>query len=91
MPRPIIKSERIGALFIFGVMAFNPPLLDVFDGGAETTVAGIPLLYFYLFLAWGVLVLLMSLVISMPEQTGPGQIGGAPPQPAIKAPSDEET
>ncbi|MEE8393183.1 MAG: hypothetical protein V3R66_02470 [Rhodospirillales bacterium] len=70
MPGPKIKSEKIGALFIFGVLAFSPPLLDVFDGGAETMVAGIPLLYFYLFLAWGAFVLLMLLIISAPDGSG---------------------
>ncbi len=46
-----------------GAVLFNPPLLKVFDTGAETTVFGVPVLFLYFFLAWAVLIFLMARVI----------------------------
>ena len=53
--------ERLIALFLFGCLAMNPPLLSLF--GTDTLVAGIPLLFFYLFAVWAVLIALLALVI----------------------------
>jgi len=50
----------IGALFLLGLVLFNKPLLGIFDAGSETTLFGIPLLYVYLFAAWGLLIALMA-------------------------------
>ncbi len=47
------------ALFLAGLVLFMPPLLLIFDGAR--TVLGVPLLYFYLFLAWAVLIGLIGL------------------------------
>ena len=63
-------SEKIGALFLLGLALFFPPLLNVFDVGADITVFGIPLLYFYLFFAWAVLIGLMAFVIERPAWGG---------------------
>mgnify|MGYP000373255036 CR=1 FL=1 len=63
MPGPNLKSERMGAIFLLGMVLFNPPLLKVFDTGAETTVFGVPVLFLYFFLAWAVLIFLMARVI----------------------------
>ncbi len=63
MPSREPVSEKIGALFLLGLALFFPPLLNVFDAGADITVFGIPLLYFYLFFAWAVLIGLMAFVI----------------------------
>lgn len=57
------KNAKMAALFLLGVALFNPPLLDIFDVGGTHTVGGIPLLYFYLFLSWMVLIGLMALVV----------------------------
>lgn len=57
------KSARMGAVVLLGLVLFNPPLIEVFDVGAARMVAGIPLLYFYLFFAWAVLIGLMAFVI----------------------------
>ena len=55
------RGERMAALFLLGLAAFTPPLLDVFDAGADVTVLGIPLLYLYLFAAWAALIVLMAM------------------------------
>ncbi len=55
------RGERMVALFLLGLAMFTPPLLDVFDAGAEVTVWGIPLLYLYLFAAWAVLIGFMAM------------------------------
>lgn len=54
------KGERSIALFLLGILLFNPPLLSIFGGDVE--VAGVPLLYLYLFLAWGVFILLIGVI-----------------------------
>jgi len=57
------KNAKMAALFLLGMALFNPPLLEVFDVGGDVVVAGIPLLFFYLFLAWAALVVLMAFVV----------------------------
>jgi hypothetical protein len=54
-------SDQLIALFLFGVLALSPPLLAVFR--AEAFIAGIPMLFFYLFGAWAVLVGFLALII----------------------------
>ncbi len=70
MSGPRLRNERMGGLFLLGVLAFNPPLLDVFDAGEGVMVFGVPLLYVYLFLAWAVLIALMALVLNRPVRGG---------------------
>jgi hypothetical protein len=53
----------MGALFLLGLVLFNPPLLDIFDVGVEATVFGIPLLYAYLFIAWAILIALLVIAV----------------------------
>ena len=48
------KGERLAGLFLLGCLLFNYPLLVVFS--VPTTVAGIPVLYAYLFAAWALLI-----------------------------------
>ncbi len=57
------KSARLGAMVLLGFVLFNPPLIEIFDAGATRMVAGIPLLYFYLFFSWAALIFLMALII----------------------------
>ena len=66
-------GERSLGLFLLGLAAFAPPLLTVFSVGVLWF--GIPLLYLYVFVAWGGLILLMGLAAS---RAGPG---GPPPPP----------
>ncbi len=54
-----INRERMVALFLLGVLAFNAPLLLLFN--IDAYVFGIPLFYVYLFAAWAGLIALMRL------------------------------
>lgn len=53
-------GERWVALFLLGGLAFSPPLLFIFS--ADAAVFGIPVLYVYLFVAWGALIALTAIV-----------------------------
>lgn len=55
------QSQRLVALFLLGCLLFSFPLLALFNGGG--TLLGIPLLYVYLFGAWGLLIVAMLLVV----------------------------
>ena len=59
MKRPGTTGERSLALFLLGLLLFSPPLLSLFN--ASRFVAGVPLLYLYLFFAWTALIALMAL------------------------------
>ena len=52
-------GEKSLALFLLGLLLFSPPLLSLFS--VERVVAGIPLLYLYLFSAWGLLIALIGM------------------------------
>jgi hypothetical protein len=54
-------GDRLIALFLLGVLALSPPLLAVFR--AEAFVFGLPLLFFYVFAAWAVLIGLLAFII----------------------------
>ncbi len=47
------------ALFLLGVLAFNAPVLLLFN--IDAYLFGIPLFYVYLFAAWASLIILMRL------------------------------
>jgi len=55
-------GERLGAVFLLGLILFNPLLVQIFDGGADVALFGVPLLYLYLFIGWAVLIGLMAVV-----------------------------
>jgi hypothetical protein len=64
------KSAQIGALVLLGVVLFNPPLVEVFNVGARM-VGGLPVLFLYLFVAWGLLIGLLAFVIERrPHSSG---------------------
>ncbi len=60
MNKPYIKTQRLAALFALGAVLFNYPLLALFN--RAVVVAGVPLLYLYVFLAWALLITLLALV-----------------------------
>ncbi len=62
-PEPERTTERLVAILALGVLAFSSLVIPMFDVGAEVTVAGIPLLYAYLFLTWLVLIALTAVVM----------------------------
>ncbi len=70
-------GERLAALFLFGCLAMNPPLLSVFR--AETLVGGIPLLFLYLFLVWAVLIALLALIVESGSRAERERAGGDTP------------
>ena len=66
--RPALEEgERIGerliAIFCLGLVLFSPLVIDVFDRGPQVRVFGTPLLYFYLFAAWAVMIGLLAWVL----------------------------
>lgn len=60
MKPPTVKGPRLVALFLIGALLFNYPILALFD--RATTAFGIPVLYVYIFCAWGLLIGLLALV-----------------------------
>jgi len=64
MVRRGLTSERLIGLFLFGLLLFMPPLIGVFD--RPYLVAGIPLLYLYLFVVWVLLIALLTLIVERP-------------------------
>lgn len=75
MRRPGLGAERLVGVFLIGAIGFSPPVLTLFN--KPLLVAGIPLLYLYVFLLWIVLVALAGLVVM---QLVPN--GEKPPAPA---------
>jgi hypothetical protein len=61
MLKPSKRGPRLLCLFLLGLLAFNYPLLAIVNVNA--TVFGVPLLYAYLFLAWGSLIALVAWVV----------------------------
>ncbi len=61
MLRSAIKGQRLVVVFLLGVILFNYPLLALFN--RATDIAGIPVLYVYIFGAWALLIGLAALVI----------------------------
>ena len=55
------KGERLIALFIFGCLLFNYPVLSLFNVAAMAL--GVPVLYAYIFAAWALLIGLLALVV----------------------------
>jgi hypothetical protein len=53
------KKKRLVGLFLLGCILFNYPLLSLFN--LETMILGIPLLFFYIFTAWALLILLAAI------------------------------
>ena len=54
------KSKRLVALFLFGFVLFNYPILSLLN--INIFVFGFPLLYIYIFGVWGLLIFLAALV-----------------------------
>ncbi len=61
MKGSIITGQRLAAVFLLGCVLFNYPLIALFNRPGE--VFDIPLLYFYLFGAWALLIGLMAWAI----------------------------
>ena len=69
MRRPRRPVETSIAIFLFGLFAFSPPILSVF--GAGGFVFELPLLYLYLFGAWGLIIGLQAWMTDLGEREVP--------------------
>jgi hypothetical protein len=58
-PEPI-KNKRLFCLFLLGCLIFNFPIISLFN--YEIFIFGIPLLFVFLFFAWGMLILAMVFI-----------------------------
>jgi len=58
--RPI--NESLLALFAFGVLLFNPPMLLLFS--VDATLFGFPALFIYIFASWALLVVLVAMIVN---------------------------
>ncbi len=55
------RGQRLAAVFLFGAIALNFPILRLVS--ARGALFGIPVIYLYLFLVWAVVIALMAAVI----------------------------
>ena len=76
MMKSSTTGDRCAAFFLLGLVVFNPPLLSVFS--REVAVAGIPLLYVYLFAAWAALIGLIAVTVKRPANEGRPAAGRRP-------------
>lgn len=53
-------GERLVALFLLGLLVLLPPVLLVFN--RPVRVLGVPVLYLYIFVAWGLLIVLAAVL-----------------------------
>lgn len=58
MLRRAARRDRLVGLFLLGLVLFNPPVINLFRG----TLFGWPVLYLYLFGAWGAMIGLLAWV-----------------------------
>jgi hypothetical protein len=65
--------EQFIALFVMGLLVLSYPLLSLFD--SPMLVLGVPLLYFYVFLAWIAIIVLAAVVVEIAGGRG-GRVGG---------------
>lgn len=70
MPEHARKRDQLIGVFALGCVLLNPPLLDLFSGA---TVFGWPLLYVYLFGAWGIVIAAVAVVT---ERRRPSRVEG---------------
>ncbi len=60
MRRITFIKQRLVAVFLFGVLLLYSPIISLFDN--DRLWFGVPILYFYLFTVWSILVALMAWV-----------------------------
>ena len=65
MPTSNDRSYKLTSLFFIAFLLFNFPLISLFS--AEGLLLGLPLLYWYIFLAWG-LVIALTAWLTRPHQ-----------------------
>jgi len=67
--KPVVKrqNERLVALLIAGALALSFPLLSLFI--RFRLVCGVPLLYFYLFFVWALIIVSSFLIMKSSRST----------------------
>lgn len=55
------RAARLAFLFLLGLLLFNYPLLALFN--VQGSIFGVPVLYAYIFAAWGLLIALVAVVM----------------------------
>ena len=60
------KNKRLVGLFLLGCILFNYPLLSLFN--LKAMILGIPLLFFYIFTAWALLILLAAIATKVRQR-----------------------
>jgi len=53
-----LRTARLVGVGVLALVLFNFPLLDVFD--TDTLVAGVPLVWAYLFVVWALVIALLA-------------------------------
>lgn len=53
------KNARLVGLFLLGCVLFNYPILSIFN--LDVSIMRIPFLFLYIFLGWGLFILLIYL------------------------------
>lgn len=56
--------DSLIALFCLGAVVFHPLVISIFDYGAGTSIFGVPLLFFYIFAGWSLLIVLLAIVVT---------------------------
>lgn len=69
-PRPGRRTERLVAVFLLGAALFLPPFLNV--ASRQVTIAGVPLLFVWLFGSWLTLIVVLALVTERGGGKGDG-------------------
>jgi hypothetical protein len=59
--RPGLAQQRLVAVFLVAVLLFVSPVLTIFD--RTDAVFGIPLLYLFLFAAWGAVIAAITWIV----------------------------
>lgn len=77
------RHDSLIALFCLGLVLFHPLVIGIFDQGFGTSMFGVPLLFFYMFAAWGLLIFVLAIVVSYsrgldsPSEQGPPESGSS--------------
>jgi hypothetical protein len=66
MDRRSLKRQKLLALFFLGFVLLNGPVLTLFNDHA---IAGIPLLFVYIFGVWFLLIIAMALITESYKDT----------------------
>jgi len=80
IPKPQRRVERVISLLIAGIAFLNYPIMSVFS--KIELVFGLPVLYFYLFLVWGLIIGAMALILH--DRTQESAVSSAGKEPEDK-------